>query len=221
MAHHTKAPDKTGKSFGDWLVIKRDGSMKYGGAAYLCRCKCGTERRISSGSLGAGGTLSCGCDNKKTFAERSVTHGMSKHPMYLAWCRIKDRCYNRRHTYYPRYGGRGIGLCERWMDFTKFYSDNIQSWRAGLTIERIDNNGQYEPDNCRWATRAEQSRNRSNTVLMTLGDVTQPLSVWSEFVGIPQNTLRTRKRAGWSDEKALTTPHVVSSRTKRSRTCPP
>lgn len=120
---------------------------------------------------------------------------------------MKERCYYEKHVYFSRYGGRGIVVCERWQDFQTFFDDNIGRWQPGLSLDRIDNDGPYSPENTRWVGRRAQARNKSNTVVMTLEGETLPLVQWAERLGLPPNVLRCRRASGWSDERALTTPH--------------
>lgn len=119
---------------------------------------------------------------------------------------MKERCYYEKHEHYADYGGRGIRVCERWQTFPPFYEDNLPFWQAGLTLDRIDNDGDYEPGNTRWTTRTVQARNKRNTLFITLGNETKTLMEWSETTGVPDNVLRMRLSYGWSAERMLTTP---------------
>lgn len=164
--------------------------------------------------LTQGRSLSCGCAEAERLRDRSVRHGLHRHPLYRSWSRMKERCYYEKHPYFGRYGGRGIKVCDRWLTFEPFYADNIGRWAPGLTLDRIDNDGGYSPENTRWVPRAAQARNKHNTHLMTLGEETAPLTVWAERLGLSRNVLYLRRRLGWSDEKALTTPHQQPHRTR-------
>lgn len=139
-----------------------------------CRCDCGNELLVSANRLTSGNTKSCGCLKVEKATARlpamtaaNQTHGLSgkaKHPLYETWHGMMIRCYDDRHVYYHRYGGRGITVCERWHDAAAFITDieaTLGSRPDGLTLDRIDNDGNYEPGNVRWATRLQQSRNRS------------------------------------------------------------
>jgi hypothetical protein len=125
---------------------------------------------------------------------------------------MKERCYYEKHVYFARYGGRGIKVCDRWLSFDPFYADNIDRWRDGLSLDRIDNDGDYTLANTHWVERAEQATNKRNTHRLTLGDETLPLTVWARRLGLSPNVLHTRRRAGWSDERVLTTPHQQPQR---------
>jgi len=182
--------------------------MPYGGAGWLCRCDCGNETRVGGGALRRGTSTSCGCSCTAKLVTRATTHGLHKHPLYRAWSRMKDRCYYEKHRYYADYGGRGIEVCPRWRDdFQSFYDDNLPAWREGLELDRIQNDGPYSPENCRWSTKTEQGRNKRNNVFLTLEGQSKLLLVWAEELGIPANTLRVRRAHGWSDAQCLLTPY--------------
>lgn len=131
---------------------------------YLCRCDCGTEKKILLQSLNNGRTFSCGCHQKKVVSNGAFakTHGLSSHPLFTVWKRMIDRCYNNKHKGYEYYGGREIIICEEWLTspsvFVNWGLDN--GWEKGLQIDRKDNNGNYEPNNCRFVTRAVNLANR-------------------------------------------------------------
>ena len=128
---------------------------------------------------------------------------MSKTKIYKVWHGMKRRCYDAKEQTYQNYGGRGIKVCERWHSFENFYAD-MGDRPDGYEIDRIDNNGDYEPSNCRWASRKEQFKNKRNTVFMTKDGVTKPLIEWAEDLGINRRILYNRKRRGMSDHDALT-----------------
>lgn len=134
-------------------------------------------------------------------------HGLSKIPEYRIWQGMKSRCHSPTEQTFSYYGGRGIVVCERWrQSFKAFIEDVGRRPSNEHTIERIDNDGNYEPGNVKWATHAEQVLNRRTTLKLTLHDQTKPLVEWAEITGIPYETLRSRIRDGWTDKKALTTP---------------
>ena len=136
----------------------------------------------------------------------SLSHRMSHTRTFKKWGAMLSRCRNPNATGYPKYGARGIRVCERWHCFESFYAD-MGECPPGLSIDRIDNNGDYEPGNCRWATIKQQARNKRNTVLIEIGGVTKSLPEWCEIYGLHSSIVYTRMhRLGWSGEKAITTP---------------
>lgn len=201
-----KKIDLTGRVVGRWTVIEEANPNRW-----FCRCQCGREKVLSGDVLRSRRSKSCGCLAREVHAATHVTHGLTKHPLYKRWCNMRERCLDETHQFFNRYGGRGITICDEWSDFQRFYDDNIDRWSPELTLDRIDNNAGYSLANTRWTTRREQSRNRSNTVMMTMGGETLPLVIWSERTGIPQNALRVRMANGWSHERALTTPVQVKN----------
>ena len=157
-----KINNLTGKRFGRLKVIKYYGSNKNGRALWLCQCDCGNTKVVLGNSLLSKLTFSCGCYNKEYSKELHSKHNMSSSKLYKVWGGMKTRCYNKNFIYYCNYGGRGIKVCDEWKnDFSKFYKWAINNgYKEGLTIDRINNDGNYEPNNCRWVTRAEQNRNK-------------------------------------------------------------
>jgi len=138
-------------------------------------------------------------------------HGMKGTKIYEVWHAMKARCHRPKHKFYPRYGGRGITVCERWLDFKNFFAD-MGDVPEGMTLERLDNDKGYYKDNCEWATQKGQTRNRSNNKMVTYNGKTKCLQAWADQLGMNKRTLRERiVRSGWSIEKALTTP--VETRT--------
>lgn len=158
----SKVNDLTGKTFEELKVVSYYGSNKNGRALWLCKCNCGNDKIVVGSSLLNGSTRSCGCYNKKMAKERKTKHSMSYTKLYKVWQGMKTRCYDKNFIYYKNYGGRGITICNEWKnDFLAFYKWAIDNkYQEGLTIDRINNDGNYEPTNCRWATRAEQNRNK-------------------------------------------------------------
>lgn len=158
----SKINNLTGKRFGKLTIIKYYGSNKNGRALWLCKCDCGNDKIVLGNSLTTKLTQSCGCYNKEIIKKVNSKHNMSYNKLYKVWCGMKTRCYNPNFIYYCNYGGRGITICNEWInDFKTFYNWAINNgYKEGLTIDRIDNDGIYEPSNCRWTTRAEQNRNK-------------------------------------------------------------
>lgn len=142
-------------------------------------------------------------------------HGMRQTRTYTIWAGILARCLNPNQAAYANYGGRGITVCDRWLEFINFHAD-MGDAPAGHSIDRIDNDGGYSPDNCRWANRSEQNRNRRNVRLLTIDGETAPMAEWSERYGIALSTVWLRIKKGWSEEQAVKTP-VVRDRKGKPR----
>lgn len=136
----------------------------------------------------------------------SYKHGWIRTPEYMAWANMHQRCLNKNRKTYHRYGGRGIKVCDRWGDFKNFIHDMGPKPSRKHTLDRIDNNGNYEPSNCRWADMRQQSNNRENSTYISFNGLTKTKAQWSEILNIHYDTLRIRLKKGWSIEKALTTP---------------
>ena len=170
---------KAGDVFGRWTVKKKS---RVNRRKWVARCACGVMRCVDGNNLKAGRTRSCGCLNR----EVSTKHGLSRTREYSAWLKMVDRCTNPEHRFYRHYGGRGITVCERWMDVTAFVED-MGKCPDGLTLERIDNNAGYEPGNCKWASRVAQARNQRSTKL-TMGSARKIRQRYADG-GVTQETI--------------------------------
>lgn len=203
-----KLKDLTGIKFNRLTVIERVENDKHGKARWLCECDCGNFTTASSGDLKSGNTKSCGCFISDITKARNTKHGKSTTRIYTEYQTMKARCYYPKHSYFHLYGGRGITVCDEWLnDFQTFYNWAMSHGYAdNLTIDRINTDGNYTPENCRWVTNKQQQNNRRNNRLITYKGETKPVSQWAEEYGIYYNTLLYRVRNGWSVEKALTTP---------------
>lgn len=189
--------DLVGMVFGEWTVLRR-----VVGSTWLCRCSCGNEGTPTTSGLKLGKSKSCGCKGK----DWCTTHGYSKTPEYLAWTSMHQRCSNPKNKWFHRYGGRGISVCDRWQSFENFYADMGPRPLRGTLDRYPDNDGNYEPSNCRWATQKQQIRNREKTVFLEYEGVTRSLAEWAELYGIKRKVLANRIKQGWSVFDALTKP---------------
>lgn len=204
-----KKIDLTGQRFGRLLVLKRVATSKDGQKVYLCRCDCGKEKEIKSGNLRSGHTLSCGCYNTDRIKEMNAKkkkHGGCGTRLYRIWYDMRQRCSYDAAINWHLYGGRGIQVCEEWdNDFDSFRAWALSNgYNEGLQLDRIDNDGNYEPDNCKWSTRSEQGNNRRTCIYITINGETKSVSEWCEKTGVKRNTAYTRIRNGWSPERAVT-----------------
>ena len=195
--------DLTGEKIGRLIVIER---IKNKGdyVFWKCRCSCGNFVEVSSNNLRSKHTKSCGCLSRELAAKRLTTHGMKKTRLYNIWTNMNRRC--KTATDYTR---KGIKVCSLWEhDFNAFYKwATANGYKDGLTIDRIDYNGNYTPVNCRWATLRQQNNNRSNNRLLAYKGETKPLSIWADIVGINRRTLYTRiYNLHWDVDKALGSP---------------
>lgn len=177
-----------------------------------CICECGTKVKTQLGSILNGRTNSCGCYSREIASNRlynkNIKHGMYGTPEYNCWISLRKRCLNEKHASYPDYGGRGIKICDRWLEsFQNFLDDMGTKPSAKHSIDRINVNGNYEPLNCKWATRTEQSRNVRNNVKVTYNNETKCISEWASIYKIGWNALYYRIFvAKWSLDKAFNQP---------------
>lgn len=191
-----------GTKFHRWTVIRCVGvDPNSGGYRWLCRCDCGNESSVDGTSLRSGSSKSCGCLSSEITAKRNYVHGKTGIPGYYTWKHIHARCYNPNNKDYHNYGGRGIIVCDRWRESFQNFYDDMGEKPEGMTLDRIDNDGNYEPRNCRWATKVEQANN--TRINLKFEDGT-PLTLWARSNGVKSETARRSYYAGYSKEEILT-----------------
>lgn len=190
-----------GERYGRLTVVDSDNTGKI-----HCLCDCGTHRHVSRSTLKTI-TRSCGCIQREVTAARNKTHGKADSAEYRAWRAIKDRCYLETCDAYPWYGGRGVKVCQRWLEsFENFYADMGTKPSSKHSVDREDSDGDYTPQNCRWATAKEQSLNKKGLVLHTLEGCSLPLGMIAEATGVPLPVLKSRIDRKYTIEAALGTP---------------
>ena len=199
----SKCKDLRGQKFGKLTVLCRLYNTKGHKTYWLCVCDCGNLAEVRSDSLYNGNTKGCGCLNHEP---KNIHHGKYCTRLYRIYYNIKKRCYNHKdENNYNYYGGRGITMCDEWKnDFMNFYDWAVNNgYKEGLTIDRIDVNGNYEPSNCRWITMKQQGRNKRNNKVYTIKGNARCLSEWCEILGLKYQCVWKRLNRGWSIEKAL------------------
>ena len=190
--------DRTGQKFNELTVIKRSANNKKQ-ICWLCLCDCGNTVVVQGGNLG----------RNKNCGHNKASHGLSNTVEHRTYDWMHDRCKNPNYKRYKDYGGRGIKVCSRWSGvngFINFLTDMGQRPSSKHSIDRINNNSNYEPNNCKWATRKEQSNNRRYNVFLTHEGITLNATQWAKRIGVSGNLIRRRLKDGWSDHDALTRP---------------
>lgn len=198
---------QVGKAFHEFTCFRKGKCEKRSVAVF--ECSCGKRFVSPLTKVKSGKTKSCGCYSRNRFSDWSKTkpvktkHGMHGTPTYKTWEKMKYRCLNEKASKYKSYGGRGISVCQEWMEFEKFYRD-MGERPDGATIDRIDVNKGYNKENCRWASAKEQSRNRTDSVMLTVDGVEKNLCDWALESGAPSAiVIRYRMKRGWSDKEAV------------------
>lgn len=194
--------DVTGQIFAR-LKIQGEGPKKGNDRYVFAECECGSGRKLYRLShLSSGATRSCGCLLVETNQMQPKVHQQTKTRAYRAWASMRNRCTNPKVHNYSRYGGRGISICDQWKDFRTFLSDMGQP-PPGLSLDRIDLDGNYSPENCRWATASEQAANRHTTRFVVFDGETMPMGRASKLLGLGKLAVSKRLNRGWSIERAL------------------
>lgn len=203
-----------GMAFGRWTVIgkgeDRYYTTKYPYPFFICQCSCGTIREVNKSSLLRGKSNSCGCLHKEIVTELATTHNGTDTRLYGIWCNMKSRtCHEDNTAAWRDYGGRGIKMCDEWENsFESFESWAKDSgYNDTLTIERINVNGDYEPNNCKWIPPEAQARNKRNTIRITYMGKTFNIHDWSVLVGLPESVIRSRYHTGKTTEEILFAPY--------------
>lgn len=165
---------------------------------WLCKCDCGTIS-IYPRTFLSRGDCSCGCNQWK--------HGFARHhdrhPIFMAWIEMRRRCLDRKRRSWKHYGGRGISVCKRWAHFENFRDDMLPTWKQGLSLDRIDNDGNYEPKNCKWSDWFQQAHNRRSTLFMTFNGIRLPLIDWARVLDVNYHTIWLRYINGWDEDDVL------------------
>ena len=180
------------------------------GVMWVVRCDCGREVLMEPSELKKqskkGIQASCGCKRRETIGRRNTKHGQSAHPLYAVWRSMLDRCSLPTHHAWRNYGGRGITVCERWKSFPDFFADVSPTYAPGLTLDRENNEGNYEPSNCRWATRAQQTSNMRSNVWINTPKGRMTVSQAARAFGLGHTTILYRIGAGWPEDQLVTPP---------------
>ena len=184
---------KYNERFGRLIILQEVPKTIKNRRRFLCKCDCGNLVEVNLNCLTLNNTRSCGCLNSETLIKRNYKHGGCSHESYINWEGMHQRCYNKNAKSFAYYGGRGIAICRRWRkDFWAFVNDIGYKPSKNHTVDRIDNNGPYAPWNCRWATKKQQARNRSDNRLIYYKDTHKILKDLADDLGVNKNTLSNR-----------------------------
>lgn len=212
------AENLTGQRFGRLVVIERAPKISGKKPRWICQCDCGNTKEVAAAALKSGGVRSCGClyysvrpeAIAKITGEKShfYKHGLSQSRINRIYRLMKRRCLNKADLAYPKYGGRGIKICDEWLnDFMSFYSWSMENgYSDDLTLDRIDVNGDYSPTNCRWVDMVVQQNNRTNNVKITFAGEEHTIPEWARITGLTRSAIDHRLKRGWSVEEALSLP---------------
>jgi hypothetical protein len=200
-----------GKKFNKLTVLEYSHSKRTAKrnsqAMFKCKCDCGNEVIVAGSNVRLEHTKSCGCYLPEWIKKTKTSHGQSNTRLYDIWQGIKRRCYNKNETVYKYYGGKGIIMNEKWLDFTKFMEwATSNGYTDKLTIERNDVNGNYEPNNCRWVTMKEQAANTTRSHNLTAFGETKIIQYWADAIGTSTSVILARLRRGWNIEDAVSLP---------------
>lgn len=199
-----KIVDMTGKTCGRLLVEERAGTRPNGQATWRCRCVCGSTVVVPGSDLRRGNTMSCGCLGVESRRAVPLKHGGRGTTEYRIWTDMLQRCTNPKREAFKDYGGRGIGVCERWILSFESFREDMGPRPKGTTLDRVDNDKGYEPGNCRWAPWTQQARNRRTNRFVEAYGQRLTLAEWAERTGLRAHTIRKRIELGWTGERAVT-----------------
>lgn len=229
MGEAWKRIDLTGEKFGRLTAIKFVGTNKEKRAMWECKCECGARVTVCGKSLRSGNTKSCGCYNIEASTNRIVSinrkHGKTDTKLFRIWSGMKTRCYNKNAVNYSDYGGRGITVCDEWLkDFESFYEWSIDngyfecSSRKECTLDRIDVNGNYCPENCRWVNMKKQQNNKRSNRIIEFNGESHTVAEWADIIGMSQDVLLSRLNSNtYTIERALTEPKNQRGKFARRR----
>jgi len=165
-----------------------------------CICACGTTFNATASNIISGNTKSCGCRKRRVSSDALRTHGLYGTRAHCIWQNMMRRCYDTKNLAFPNYGGRGITVCDRWHDLRNFYLD-MGERPKGRSLDRVNNDLGYSPDNCRWATLTQQARNKRSNTLVERDGIKKTIAEWAEITGIPSSRISARRKLGWSDDE--------------------
>lgn len=213
-----KYKDLTGQRFGRLVVLHEGERNHRNSIRWLCKCDCGNETQVTTHRLNKGQTQSCGCLNRERYGINNFKHGFYQERLYKVWRGMINRCTIKTNPSYRTYINRGIKVCDRWKEYTNFRDDMSSTYEPGLQIDRIDNDGDYSPENCRWVTHKENQQNKSSTRLIETPDGVMNITQASKFYNIKANTITSRiDDLGWDSIKAVTiAPRKQAPRKKRA-----
>lgn len=221
-----KFHDLIGQRFNRLIVLENIGKAKNGQSMWLCQCDCGNITKVMYGNLIKESVKSCGCLRKESLNKRATKHNKSSTRLYTTFCKMKARCYNENNPAYKNYGGRGIKICDKWLDkengFMNFYNWAIENGynnsktKKEQSLDRIDVNGNYEPKNCRWATAKTQANNKRTNCIVNYFGEKYTLKQLSEFINVKATTLEWRLKHNWK-ENELNLPVDLANKYKRNK----
>ncbi len=187
--------------YGRLTLLEEEGNTQ---DKHKCKCDCGEVTSVLLYSLRSGNTKSCGCIQKEMMSNTFTTHGKTRSTEYTSWQLMKDRCYNKNNKTFSYYGGKGITVCDRWINsFENFIDDMGEKPTPTHSIDRIDNAEGYSPENCKWSSKKEQVRNRRNTKLIVYKNQEKPLAEWCEILDLDYPKINKRLWRGWPVEKSF------------------